>query len=72
MNFSLVRADCIKKLEDKLSRVTNALKNYPYKNKQDIIDDFVAFERIEKELQIQKAFQDSELKAGKFILMYVE
>lgn len=51
-----IREERIAKLRDKLTRIETALKNYPYKNHKDILEDLFAFEETEKEIQIQQAY----------------
>lgn len=56
MNFGLVRKERISKLENKIQRVTNALKTYPYTNTKDILEDAASLENFQKELDIQQAY----------------
>lgn len=58
----MIRQERIKKLENKLSRIENALKTYPYKNVKDVLEDVAAFEETEKEIQIQQSYLTHETK----------
>lgn len=60
MNFGLVRKERIAKLENKISRVLNALKTYPYTKASDYLEDFSALEKFQKELEIQEAYSSLE------------
>ena len=56
MNFTIIRLERIVKLQKRLQRIDNALKNYPYKNERDVREDFAAYAATEKEIQIQQAY----------------
>lgn len=56
MNFSLVRQERIAKLENRRSRIINALKNFPYTKTFQYLEDVAALEKTEKEIQIQQAY----------------
>lgn len=56
MNFTMIRGERIKKLVNKLQRIENALKTYPYTNSRDILEDLAALEATEKEIQVQAAY----------------
>lgn len=56
MNFGLVRKERIAKLENKIQRVTNALKTYPYTKPRDYLEDLGALEKFQKELEVQQAY----------------
>jgi hypothetical protein len=56
MNYSLVRKERILKLEKRLARIENALKNFPYTSPKQWLEDFGAYTDTEKEIQIQKAY----------------
>lgn len=60
MNFNLVRLERIAKLEKKQARVENALKNFPYTNKNHILEDFSVWLEIEKEIEIQESYLSNE------------
>lgn len=60
MNYAMARKERISKLENKISRVTTALKTYPYTNPKDYMDDVGALEGFEKEIQIQLAYSQLE------------
>jgi hypothetical protein len=50
------RIERIKKLEDKLARIENALKTFQYTNPKHITEDFAAFCDTKKEIQIQQSY----------------
>lgn len=56
MNYSLVRQERIKLLQNKIQRVTYALKNYRYTKAKDYLEDLTSLEAFQKELQIQQAY----------------
>jgi lipid II:glycine glycyltransferase (peptidoglycan interpeptide bridge formation enzyme) len=56
MNYSLIRQERITKLQNKIQRVTYALKNYRYTKAKDYLEDLAALEAFQKELQIQEAY----------------
>lgn len=56
MNFGLVRKERIAKLENKIGRILNALKTYPYTRTSDYLEDLAALESSQKELECQKAY----------------
>lgn len=56
MNYSLVRQERIKLLQNKIQRVTYALKNYRYTKAKDYLEDLASLEAFQKELQIQQAY----------------
>jgi hypothetical protein len=60
MNFGLVRKERIAKLENKIQRVTNALRTYPYTKAKDYLDDLGALELFQKELEVQQAYSQAE------------
>jgi len=60
MNFGIVRKDRILQLENKVKRVSNALKTYPYTSPRDYLEDLGALEKFQKELEIQLAYSQSE------------
>ena len=60
MNFALVRKERMTKLENKIQRVTNALKTYPYTNPSDYLEDLSALESFQKDLDCQKAYSQLE------------
>jgi hypothetical protein len=60
MNFGLVRKERIANLENKIQRVTSALKSYPYTNPKDYLEDVSALEKFQKELEIQQAYSQIE------------
>lgn len=50
------RLERIQKLQDKLNRIGNALCDYPYTKRQDVMDDWIAFDETKIELEIQQAY----------------
>ena len=60
MNYTLIRKERISKLENKISRVLNALKTYPYNKASDYMEDFAALGSFTKELEIQEAYSQLE------------
>lgn len=60
MNFGLVRKERIAKLENKISRVLNALTTYPYTKASDYLDDLACLEQFQKELEVQYAYSTIE------------
>lgn len=60
MNFNLVRQERIAKLEAKLGRINNALKNYRYIKPAQYLEDLAAFEATEKEIEIQLLYKTHE------------
>lgn len=62
MDFSIVRKERIVKLQKKLERIQNALTHYRYTNSRDILEDLAAFEKTEKEIQIQDCYRKIEYR----------
>lgn len=56
MNFGLVRKERIAKLENKIGRILNALKTYPYSRARDYLEDLGHLESAQKDLEVQKAY----------------
>lgn len=56
LNFNIPRFERIEKLKKRLARIENALKSFPYTNKKHILEDAVALEATQKEIEVQQAY----------------